>query len=493
MRPPSGTRPALAWRLRRWAQQDPRHGLVGAARGVACGGSQSSAHQRAQQGARRGAAAHGAAPGAGCTGAVEHWGSQGTTAVSLQDLRDIGLSRRRRMAFGVELHRELRIRFAQRVLELRSLPYNLGERPGVRDVIGWYTQFVEDLDNEEVPSSPEGDQRFTEKLREIFEEHTEVIQAMAFGVQHLMAELGPGYSEVQPQVDAILRRFFMARIGLRFLLQHHIESSSNREGHSGILQLECNPAELCRKAGRDSAALCRAVKGQAPHIVVHDDTPGTFTYVPMHLNYMLTEVFKNACRATVEQHAEGFDDPLPPVHCRIVHGHEDITIKISDEGGGISRASMQDVWKFMYSTYKKSPWGSLFQKSSRPSSADSASNPLQRQRAGGVLAGYGVGLTLSRLYAQYFGGDLKILSMHGFGTDVYLHLPRLGKSCENLPKVVMYSPSMRDSSLSDNAAEPERLLISADEEAFLRERLAAFRRKPDEDSGSFPFLGSTRD
>ena len=29
-----------------------------------------------------------------------------------------------------------------------------------------------------------------------------------------------------------------------------------------------------------------------------------------------------------------------------------------------------------------------------------------------------MGLTLSRLYAQYFGGDLKILSLDGFGTDV---------------------------------------------------------------------------
>lgn len=59
---------------------------------------------------------------------------------------------------------------------------------------------------------------------------------------------------------------------------------------------------------------------------------------------------------------------------------------------------------------------------------------------------FGVGLTLSRLYAQYFGGDLKILSLDGFGTDVYLHLNRLGTACEDLPQGVLYSPSMRDSS-----------------------------------------------
>lgn len=37
------------------------------------------------------------------------------------------------------------------------------------------------------------------------------------------------------------------------------------------------------------------------------------------------QVFKNSCRAVVERHADGFDDPLPFVHCHIVHGYEDVT------------------------------------------------------------------------------------------------------------------------------------------------------------------------
>jgi hypothetical protein len=36
-------------------------------------------------------------------------------------------------------------------------------------------------------------------------------------------------------------------------------------------------------------------------------------------------------------------------------------------------------------------------------------------------------------YARYFGGDLRLISMDGFGTDVYIHLNKLSSSAEPLP------------------------------------------------------------
>lgn len=58
---------------------------------------------------------------------------------------------------------------------------------------------------------------------------------------------------------------------------------------------------------------------------------------------------------------------------------------------------------------------------------------LGHTRAAPTCCSYGYGLPISRLYARYFGGDLSIISMEGYGTDAYLHLNRLGNVQEPLP------------------------------------------------------------
>ena len=156
-------------------------------------------------------------------------------------------------------------------------------------------------------------------------------------------------------------------------------------------------------------------------------------------------------------------------------------LKVADEGGGIPRSIMSRLFGYTFSTFNHRPTD-YQQAPTSPRPGDSDLNPLQRESASGgrvpTVAGYGVGLTLARLYAWYFGGDLALKSLEGIGTDAYLHINRLGTNCEELPEVVRASPSMRDSNFSDlDGIRFLRQDITPDEEIALRAYLMELRNK----------------
>jgi len=144
----------------------------------------------------------------------------------------------------------------------------------------------------------------------------------------------------------------------------------------------------------------------------------TFPYVPGHLSHIVFELLKNSLRAVVERFGLGDDVVYPPIKIIVVEGKEDITIKISDEGGGIGRSAIPLIWTYMYTTME------------RPDGEPEDFSTTSDFRA--PMAGFGYGLPLSRLYARYFGGDLRLISMDGFGTDLYIHLNRLSSTREPL-------------------------------------------------------------
>jgi len=76
--------------------------------------------------------------------------------------------------------------------------------------------------------------------------------------------------------------------------------------------------------------------------------PIRIVYVPSHLYHILFELFKNSMRATMETHQDSGD--IPPIKVTIVKGKEDISVKISDRGGGIARSQVDQLFKYMYST-----------------------------------------------------------------------------------------------------------------------------------------------
>ncbi len=106
-----------------------------------------------------------------------------------------------------------------------------------------------------------------------------------------------------------------------------------------------------------------------------------FPYVPGHLSHIVFELLKNSLRAVVERYGPENEDHFPPIKVIVVEGKEDITIKISDEGGGIARSAIPLIWTYMYTTME----------------GQNIQEDFQASDFNAPMAGFGYGLPLSRL------------------------------------------------------------------------------------------------
>lgn len=378
---------------------------------------------------------------------------------------------------------ELPIRLAHRVRDLETLPHQLSEMPSIKRVINWYAQSFEELTEIQlpplkndikdmlyrpshrkisvpIPSAKSGlgisselgtadshkgrgpaagryynavepgvqwplevqqyNELVTKTLQNIKARHDGVVATVAQGVvEWKQSEFHVSDSD---EVQTFLDRFYMSRIGIRMLIGQHIALNMDRgirDDFVGIICTDTNVKEITQTAIDNARFICEDWYGlfEAPQVILHsNDENINFLYVAGHLSHMIFEVVKNSLRAVVESYGVECEN-FPPVKVIIAQGEEDITIKISDEGGGIPRRSVDKVWTYMYTTAKETP---------------SLELDTSRSEFKAPMAGFGYGLPVSRLYARYFGGDLKLISMEGYGTDVYLHLNRLSTGQEPL-------------------------------------------------------------
>ena len=395
---------------------------------------------------------------------------QRATAVSLRDLYQYGHrpSPRVRLQSAIFLQRELPIRMAQRIEELRTLPFGLKHSKPICDVTAWYSSFIESLIEMPPLASGADEERFTAAVETMLQTPSLVEVMLSSAVLQSKGSGGGAGAESGAEgrrrreqrafMQSILNRFFTARIGLRFLMEHHIASGVDQaEGWSGIIQANFCPTKVIRAAAEDATFLCDEEFGESPEVVVRmeeeEDAPSStrnsrLTGVPSHMHYILLELLKNAMRATATRHEErgedgGDGEDMPPITVTASFGKDSLGVRISDEGGGLSLTDSSRCWRWAHTTAPVP----LIEIEGAASSGTGSQPPQQLRRS--ALAGYGMGLPLSRLHAQYLGGRLDLRSLEGHGTDCFLHLPRLGAACETLPAMVRLSPSASASTLEE--------------------------------------------
>uniref|UniRef100_A0A8C6TZL9 Protein-serine/threonine kinase n=1 Tax=Neogobius melanostomus TaxID=47308 RepID=A0A8C6TZL9_9GOBI len=325
---------------------------------------------------------------------IEHFSKFSPSPLSMKQFLDFGSTNACERTSFVFLRQELPVRLSNIMKEINLLPEHLLTTPSVQLVHNWYCQslleILEFQDNS--PDNQEVLERFVEVLETIRNRHNEVVPTMAQGVIEFKDTLCQQDPVTDHNIQYFLDRFYTSRISIRMLINQHNAYDSAK--------LLCEQYYL----GAPELEL-REVNANIPRQRLY------ISYIPSHLYHMLFELFKNAMRATIESHEAS--RTLPPVKVLVSLGPEDLSIRMSDRGGGVPFRKTERLFSYMYST------------APRPDIGDKHRAPL---------AGFGYGLPLSRLYARYFQGDLQLYSMEGHGTDAVIHLKALSTdSVERLP------------------------------------------------------------
>ncbi len=250
----------------------------------------------------------------------------------------------------------------------------------------------------------------------------------------------------------------------------------------GEVFLKCNASEVVTRVGDEITSLARSVYGPQvalPAIKLSGHLDATFPYIPSHLEYIIGELLRNSVQATVERPrprrpAAGGEPPaaLPPIEVTLCEAPQHVIIRVSDQGGGIAADVLPHLWAFskhgaratttlanlqhvprMAATMQELRNADDGVTAGAPPRFHGFSTDLNPDRRSGVgpapgapahpsslssLTGrpsdlrLGMGLPLSRVYAEYWAGSLELHSLEGYGVDAFLQISKLGNKNEQL-------------------------------------------------------------
>ncbi|KAI9143326.1 histidine kinase-like ATPase [Paraphysoderma sedebokerense] len=331
------------------------------------------------------------------------------------------------------IYDEIPARHAQSVAILSSLTKimpsaaSITSSESIHSTIERFVQDISILSQIQKPSSTmeqDKNQEFPNTLKALQSRHNGTIDHAQEGLRRL--------STVQLSKDRfrmmllLLEDFYNLNIGSSLLMAEYINLIENKAPLARLIQ----PHKIAEKAIADAQVICRQHFNQpAPTVeLVMKDRNLTTAYVESHLHRILFEVIKNSMGAVSERHRDNKE--IPPLKLVIAKGGEDIAFRLSDRGTGLAQSCLKDLFNFGLST-------KAVNSSDTTDSAPISNqrNPLRETELKNDLPTYisqplyrpgGHGLSLSRLYARYFGGEVEVVSMEGFGTESYVYLKREG-------------------------------------------------------------------
>ncbi|KAK4055358.1 hypothetical protein OIO90_003196 [Microbotryomycetes sp. JL221] len=428
---------------------------------------------------------------------LAQYSQQPSSLVKLTDLTRYGeppLSEADLLDSAERTRQSLLVGLAKRVTQHLSLPFLPATNPSLQTIHNLYSTAFVNLVNLKPIKTLQDNDRLCDVVTRMVEAHRDNIPILAKGFQETKKYLP------EDTITQFLDRAIKLRISLRLMAEQHLSlssaslpalpqqlsssSSSSAASSSasdavaaadprvepsarpptttatrrriGVLDLDLKPRDIIGSCAEFVTLLCESTYGVSPGFVIQgqgaDEPVGA---VASHLEYILTELLKNAFRATVEfnapkrekvddgkfrfedlPHAHLMKEDLPPVVITVGVVKGVLTIRIRDRGGGVfpnlpdpdfdpdsPQSSSVASEQHLPSSDLYGGVGGAGYYGGVGGGPPGAPGESALQTSMGTLAGLGFGLPLSRIYSGYFGGSMDLVSMYGFGTDLYVVLP----------------------------------------------------------------------
>lgn len=322
------------------------------------------------------------------------------------------------------LQEELPVRLANRIAHLDMLP-DLEDMSDILSVRGDFSAAFQEVRQ----AKPEDFKDVIRRFKKRNEDHALRLTRGMAAWSDLQRTKGEPYEETRAFVDSFLNRLFLSRIGMETLTSQYLALSKCPDG---MVDVTCDPCKVCASAAKQVTELAGeyfARQRSVPRVEISfhgSEKARKLPLIPHYLFYIVAELLKNSFRAVAETHlASGATGNPEPLQIRVACDEAQVALLIMDRGGGIPFERQPHVWSYMYSTARGNQ---ICQETGHMLDQGTASPT--------PFSGYGVGLPLSRLYAEYLGGSLHLMSMPNFGTHAYLFLQQSSDREEALPNYV---------------------------------------------------------
>lgn len=392
---------------------------------------------------------------------LDDWVAREARPISLRQLTFFGrtLTEDRLISSANYVRLELPTRIAHRLRNMQTLPYSAVTNQHISHVYELYYNAFERFRKVPEVRSLEDNDRLCDVIKMTLDEHLSVIPRLAMGILEIQNSVSGG------ECDRFMNTLLRSRISRRVIAEQHLALTETfhspwhfpnakklpgaEDDFVGEVFLKCNAKEIIEKCAQTARQLCSQAYGPKvaiPEIVLQGHLDTTFPYIPTHLEYIIGELLRNSIQAMIEQ--RGFTDP-PPIEVLICEAAQHVIIRISDQGGGVDREILPYLWSFAKGPRRNHRLKNLGQvprlaakmqdikpltpeidnKSGGPS-GDKFGNSLASLSGRPPDLKLGMGLPMSKIYAEYWAGSLEIHSLEGYGCDAFLQISRLGNKNE---------------------------------------------------------------